>query len=411
MRAIDLAIKDLMQLVRNRMTAMFLVAMPVIFTLLFGFAFGGFGGGTEDPRLPVGFIDGDGSQLSASLRSMLETSSVIRPTVLEGADAEMAQVEKQVRQEDLAAALVVPAGYGEQMLAGELVPLQVIVDQGSTAGTTAQNEIQAVTARLAGSVEAARLSTQAYADQVGFADEAARRKFLQDTLDQAITAWADPPLTVDVRQSGAIASGEQGSQTTSTGFAHASPSMMVQFAIAGLIGAATILVMERKTGALRRLLTTAVSRVEIIFGHYLAMVIMILAQLVILVAFGQIALKVPYLRAPLATALVMVATALWTASLGLLIGTLAKSDDQATIFSLVAMFVLAGIGGAWVPLEFTGKTFQAIGHVLPTAWAMDGFENIVVRGMGLGSVWLPVGIMLAYAVVLFGLAAWRFKFE
>jgi ABC-2 type transport system permease protein len=411
MRAIDLAIKDLMQLVRNRMTAMFLVAMPVIFTLLFGFAFGGFGGGTEDPRLPVGFVDRDGSHLSTSLLSMLETSNVIRPAVLEGTDAETAQTEKLVRQEDLAAAVVVPAGYGGQMLAGNLVPLDVIVDQGSTAGTTAQNEIQTVTARLAGSVEAARLSTQTYADQVGLADNAARQQFLQDTLDRAIAAWADSPLTVDLRQSGALAAEEQGSQVMQSGFAHTSPSMMVQFAIAGLIGAATILVAERKSGALRRLLTTAVSRTEIVLGHYLAMVILILAQLVILVAFGQIALNVPYLRAPLATVLVMGATALWTASLGLLIGTLAKSDEQTTIFSLVAMFVLAGIGGAWVPLEFTGPTFQAIGHVLPSAWAMDGFENIVIRGMSLQSVLLPVGMMLAYAVALFALAAWRFKFE
>jgi len=75
------------------------------------------------------------------------------------------------------------------------------------------------------------------------------------------------------------------------------------------------------------------------------------------------------------------------------------------------MFVLAGVGGAWVPLEYTGRAFQAIGHLLPTAWAMDGFENIVIRGLGLESVWLPAGIMLACAVALFALAAWRFKFE
>jgi ABC-2 type transport system permease protein len=187
--------------------------------------------------------------------------------------------------------------------------------------------------------------------------------------------------------------------------------MMVQFAMAGLIGAASILVLERKSGALRRLLTTAISRVEIILGHYLAMFVMIFLQFVILVAFGQLALRVGYLREPLATLLVMVTTALWTASLGLLIGTLAKTEDQVTIFSLIPMFVLAGMGGAWVPLEFTGETFQAIGHLLPTAWAMDGFENIVIRGLGLESVLLPVGILLAYAVVLFGLAVWRFRFE
>jgi ABC-2 type transport system permease protein len=158
-------------------------------------------------------------------------------------------------------------------------------------------------------------------------------------------------------------------------------------------------------------LTTPITRVEIILGHYLAMVITILAQFVILVAFGQLFLHVPYLQQPLATLLVMVSTALWTAGIGLLIGVLAKTEEQTIIYTLIPMFILGGMGGAWMPLEFTGRTFQAIGHLLPTAWAMDGFENIVVRGLGMQSVLLPVAIMLGYAVLFFALAVWRFRFE
>jgi hypothetical protein len=75
------------------------------------------------------------------------------------------------------------------------------------------------------------------------------------------------------------------------------------------------------------------------------------------------------------------------------------------------MFVLSGMGGAWVPLEFTGKAIQTIGHLLPSARALDGLETIVVRGLGLESVWLPAGIIAAYAVGLFALAAWRFRFK
>jgi ABC-2 type transport system permease protein len=411
MRAIDLAVKDLKQLVRDWKTATFLVAMPVVFTLMFGFAFGGFGGGESDPRLPVGFVDQDGSRLSASLLELLNGSEAIRAVVLEGNDAEADRLDEQVRDQDLAAVVIVPTDYGQRLEAGDFLRLVVIADEATSAGSTARREIQAAAARLAGSVEAARLSIEHYARQVGFADQAAAESFWEEALDQTIAAWQDPPLTVAVTQSEAITTEEEGSPVMQSGFSHTSPSMMVQFAIAGLIGAASILVLERKSRALRRLLTTAISRIEIILGHYLAMVVIILAQLVILVAFGQLLLHVDYMRVPLATLLVMVTTALWTASLGLLIGTLAQTDDQVTIFSLIPMFVLAGMGGAWVPLEYTGKTFQAIGHLLPTAWAMDGFENIVIRGLGLESVLLPAAIMLAYAVVLFALAAWRFRFE
>jgi ABC-2 type transport system permease protein len=91
-----------------------------------------------------------------------------------------------------------------------------------------------------------------------------------------------------------------------------------------------------------------------------------------------------------------------------LIGVLAKSDEQAIIFSLVPMFVLAGLGGAWVSLEVTGPTFQAIGHVSPVAWAMDGFKNIIARGLGLDSVLLPAAALIGYAILFLCIAAWRF---
>jgi ABC-2 type transport system permease protein len=407
MRIIDLAIKDLTELVRDWKAALFLVIMPVAFTLLFGFAFGGFGGEEQEPRLPVGFIDQGGGRLGASLLSLLDASGAVRPVILEGQDTDPASAEEQVRDEDLAAVVIVPAGYNDKLLAGEPVQLVVIVDEGKTAGLTAQGEIQAAALRLAGAAETARLSARAYEAQTPFGDEAARQQFLAEAIDRAIQAWQEPPLTVAVTESSVE---EEGETIMQSGFSHTSPSMMVQFGIAGLMGAATVLILERKSRALRRLLTTAISRTEIILGHYLAMFVMIMVQFVILVAFGEL-LGVPYHREPLAILLVISATAAWTAALGLLIGVVAKTEDQVIVFSLIPMLVLAGMGGVWVPLEFTGKAFQAIGHLLPTAWAMDGLENIVVRGLGFESVLLPVAIMLAYAMALFAAAAWRFRFE
>jgi hypothetical protein len=42
---------------------------------------------------------------------------------------------------------------------------------------------------------------------------------------------------------------------------------------------------------------------------------------------------------------------------------------------------------------------------------MGSFQNVMLRGSRTGSVLLPAGILLAYAVGFFGLAVWRFKFE
>jgi ABC-2 type transport system permease protein len=118
---------------------------------------------------------------------------------------------------------------------------------------------------------------------------------------------------------------------------------------------------------------------------------------------------VDYLRVPTATLVVAFSAALCISALGLLIGILAKTEEQAIIFSLIPMFVFAGLGGAWVPLEVTGPTFQVIGHLSPVAWGMDGFENIVARGLDFHSVLLPASALVGYAVFFFMLAVARFR--
>jgi len=106
--------------------------------------------------------------------------------------------------------------------------------------------------------------------------------------------------------------------------------------------------------------------------------------------------------------LVAFSSALCIAGMGLLIGIMARSEEQAIIFSLIPMFILAGLGGAWVPLEVTGAVFQTIGHLSPVAWALDGFKNVIVRGLGVESVLLPAAALIGYAILFFGLATWRF---
>ena len=59
-RILDIALKDLMQLSRDVKTFMFLLFMPIVLTLVFGFAFGGAAASGSDPRLPVAVIDKDG---------------------------------------------------------------------------------------------------------------------------------------------------------------------------------------------------------------------------------------------------------------------------------------------------------------------------------------------------------------
>lgn len=406
MRVLDIALKDLRQIVRDRQTILFTIAMPIVFTVFFGLILrpGGDGG---EARLPVGVIDGDaGGALAAVVVEMLEASGAVEPMAVP-LDEE-ARAADDVADGRLAALLVLPPGFTEAALSGGDPQVRLVADVADPAGHGVRTVIETAVLRALSAARVAQLSAEAAEELRPFADAAARDAYLHDALQRGVAAWQDAPVQVAMRGTRVDAEPETRS---ASGFAQSSPGMIVQFSIYGLMTAAGALVLERRVGALQRLLTTPTSRAEIIAGKVLAMFLMVMVQQGILVGFGQVAFGVDYMHAPLATLLVMVAVALWAASLGLLIGAAARQQEQVVMYSLVAMFVLAAMGGAWFPLEVTGKTFSTIGHLLPTAWAMDGFQNIVLRGLGLSSVVTPVLVLVGYAVVLFGLAVWRLRFE
>jgi len=390
-RILDITQKDLMQLVRDIKTFMFLLIMPIVFTFIFGYAFGGFGGNKSDSRLPVGFLSQDDGWITQSLFELLNQSEVIRldaNTMRTPAD-----LENLVSESDLAAAIVVPDGYAKAVLKNRTVRLVVIADTATPAWTSIESEILTAISRLDGAVRTATIMEEIDADRIPF----------DYAFELTLAAWEDPPISI--RETTSLIIQEQDNRNPA--LAHTSPSMMLQFSIAGLLTAAQVIVSERKSRTLQRLLTTATSRIHVIFGHYLAIFLMIFTQFTILILFGQIILKVSYLRVPLATLLVAFCTALCIAALGLLIGVLARTEEQAVSFSLIPMFVLSGLGGAWVPLEFTGPVFRTIGHLSPVAWGLDGFENICARGLGFESVLVPAAALMGYAILFFALAAWK----
>jgi ABC-2 type transport system permease protein len=128
-----------------------------------------------------------------------------------------------------------------------------------------------------------------------------------------------------------------------------------------------------------------------------------------LILFAAVILHVQYLHAPIATLLVTICASAFVAALGLLIGVASRSEEQAIAFSLILMFILAGLGGAWVPLQFTGTAFQRVARATPGAWIVDAYENVIQRGLGVSSVLISCALLLACATGLAVLVALRFR--
>ncbi|MBM3126862.1 MAG: ABC transporter permease [Chloroflexi bacterium] len=250
-RILDITQKDLMQLVRDIKTFMFLLIMPIVFTFIFGYAFGGFGGNKSDSRLPVGFLSQDDGWITQSLFELLNQSEVIRldaNTMRTPAD-----LENLVSESDLAAAIVVPDGYAKAVLKNRTVRLVVIADTATPAWTSIESEILTAISRLDGAVRTATIMEEIDADRIPF----------DYAFELTLAAWEDPPISI--RETTSLIIQEQDNRNPA--LAHTSPSMMLQFSIAGLLTAAQVIVSERKSRTLQRLLTTATSRIHVIFGH------------------------------------------------------------------------------------------------------------------------------------------------
>ncbi len=398
MRIIDLALKDLSQMFRDRRSLLFVVAMPIVFTIFMGFAYRGAStpAPASDNRSTLVMVNPQpDSQLSQALMTGLQSSSQFKVVPMNEGDA-MAALNKG----NAAGVLIVPADFNDQAKSGNTPQLKLVAQPASASGQALYQWLRGAISELMSAVETARISTVTLSDASEYSA----------AFDIAWSKWkanASQSL-VQIEQ----ATDQQPSTSDWTGgnpYNQSSPGILVMFAIFGLVTSAQIIMQERQTRTLQRLMTTAMRPWEIIAGHMLAMFSLTFLQTALLMVFGQFVLNVNYFREPLGSVLVAVTLGLWVAAVGLLIGVVAKNDSQVVLFSLIAMFLFSALGGTWFPLETAGGAFAAIGHLMPSAWAMDGFQNLLIRGQGLGSTLAPALVLTGYAILFFGLALWRFR--
>jgi ABC-2 type transport system permease protein len=392
-----LARKDLRQTVRDRLSFMFILVMPLLFTLFFGLLFGG----SNSDQLPVAVHDADGGAAARQLVAALKRSDVVKVTI-EG----QTSAEKAVDGDNAAAALLIPKGYSASIAAGEKASLTVVSTQGSSGAATAASEIRS----LAGEQVAVELAARAAAEAVWATrgvPPGVRSGVLAKSAAQArpaaAQALAHPAVTVDAVQAGTAAG------QVPSGFVLSSPGMLVNFIMFSLTTAGVALIVERRNGTLQRLMTTRVRRWELIFGKAAGMFVLTFVQQILLLGVGQLFFGVDYLRDPAALLAMMVSLSLVASTLGLLIASVLRSEQALMATTVLVSMGVAALSGAWFPLEITGPAFQFVGHLLPTSWILDGLRGIVVRGFDVADVLPAFGFSAAWAAALFVLAVWRFR--
>ena len=71
---------------------------------------------------------------------------------------------------------------------------------------------------------------------------------------------------------------------------------------------------------------------------------------------------------------------------GLMLGTLARTLEQATMFGAVSVVCAAALGGIMVPVYVMPPVMQTISMFSPLAWGLNALVEISVREGTLGSV-------------------------
>ena len=89
----------------------------------------------------------------------------------------------------------------------------------------------------------------------------------------------------------------------------------------------------------------------------------------------------------------------------MLLGTLARTDQQVSAVGLLLGLVLGALGGSMQPLQFFPDALRRIAFVTPHAWMNDALWRILVDGEGFAQIWPSVAVLAGAGIVLLAAAS------
>ncbi len=373
--------------------------MPLIFTAVLGVAISG---GTDgDSRISVLPVDEDGGAIAKIILAQLDASKVVRPAAGENLPATRADALAAI--DTYHRALILPAGLSDAALSGEPVSAELLVDTNNLNTDAARQEILAILTTVNGAISAAQTATAEAETIQPFASNAEKAAYFQSALASALEQMANPSITVAAEKATQL--------TVPTGNNQSSPGNLVMFGLVTLLATAIVLVDERNSGTLKRLVAAPISKPALLAGKTLGPLLVGVLQMAVLIAAGQILFGVQWGRSPLALVMVALAFDFAAVSIGIFLSTIARTPEQASGMMVAASMVMGALGGAWWPLDIVPDFMRTAGHFFPSAWAMDGFQAVILRGASPAAVLLPTVALLGFAALFFGLGVWRFKYE
>ena len=384
-----------------------ILLVPFLFIWIMGAVFGSSG----MPTVAVFAVNLDSGANAARVLTALQDSPNLEVQLL----SDRAEADRRVGQGERMAAVVIPAGFSEAVLTDSGAALELIVDParnerasivtGLVNAALAPQLVDAEVARGVNRGIASLLTSQENLAgmETGVLQEFLTAAFQGVVASQVQSAVEDPLVSLNLQPVGEGPS----SESLPSLMEFLVPGYTLMFAFFLVSQLATTIVEERAEGTLRRLLSTPASKAAILAGKFLPYAVVASLQILFVFFVSSLFFDFSLGSSPLALAAVILPTAAVIAALGILIAALARTTGQSSGLTILIVLILAIASGAMSP----NIAIPGLQWLTPHFWAIRGFQNIITRQMGLSGALLPAAVLTGMALLFFGLAVWRFRFE
>jgi ABC-2 type transport system permease protein len=374
--------------------------VPLAFIGIFGAVFK-----EGTPVVTVYAVNADEGELGAEVMSLLEKSTNLELEMLPTREEADELVIKGTRM----AAVVIPEDFSAAATSDDGASLLVIIDpaRADQAGIVTGLVQEALIKPIVYAEIERALSGLFDGKTIEGVDENVFKTFINAGVKAVVAksvneAIDDPLINVE-----ATPYSEAATQGTISLFSQLAPGFALLFAFFMVSHLGEAVVSERSTGTLRRLMSAPIRKASLLFGKALPFFVIAVIQMIfVLLTCNQI-FGLPLGNSPLALMVVILATSLAVAGMGILIAGVVRNETQAGAIAVFIVLAMGAISGAIIPqLKLSG-----ISMITPHYWALEGIQNVISRGMGLEGVMTQSGILLGMAVLFFAIGAWRFKYQ
>lgn len=165
------------------------------------------------------------------------------------------------------------------------------------------------------------------------------------------------------------------------------------------------MVKEKTQGTFVRLRTNPVSYLTVLGGKTLVYLSVCLIQFGLMLGIGvylfpilglpslDVSGKIPHLF------LVAIFAGLAAIGLGLLLGTVAKTQEQSAPFGATFVVILAALGGVWVPVFIMPKFMQTLSNLSPMNWGLNAFYDVFLRDVGIIDLVPELALLLLFFII------------